>query len=164
MANRALLFKLNFKNPWHLMAVGFGSGLAPLAPGTFGSLAAAPLCMIMLQCCSKPVMAAIAIVVFLLGIKACSEAEKAMGVHDHGGIVIDEFVGMFVTALAVPADQILLGTLTTFVLFRLFDILKPFPVCLADKKVSGGFGIMLDDVVAAIYALICNYLLFAFVF
>lgn len=164
MAGRALLFKLNFKNPWHLMAVGFGSGLAPKAPGTFGSLAAAPLCFLMLLFCSKPVIAAIALVVFILGCKACSEAEKAMGVHDHGGIVIDEFVGMFVTALTVPSEHALLGTVTTFVLFRIFDILKPFPVSLADKKVAGGFGIMLDDVVAAVYALICNYLLFAFVF
>lgn len=104
------------------------------------------------------------ILTFIVGIRACSEAERAMGMHDHGCIVIDEFAGMFLTALVVPCTHPLLGTVSSFVFFRIFDILKPFPVSLADKKVPGGFGIMLDDIVAALYAALCNYLLFAFLF
>lgn len=164
MADRALLKKLNLKNPWHLMAVGFGSGLAPKAPGTFGSLAAAPLCFLLLYFCPKSVLIAVIILVFFLGWKACAEAEKVLGVHDHGGLVIDEFLGMFITALAVPQSAALLGTVTTFVLFRFFDILKPFPVNKLDDGIPGGLGVMVDDAAAAVYALICNYLLFAFVF
>ena len=136
MASRELLRKLNLKNPWHLLAVGFGSGLAPKAPGTFGSLAAIPICMVLLYI--NPIISVVFIVLsFFIGVKACSEAEKAMGVHDHGGIVIDEFVGMFISVMCYPANY--WYAFLAFVLFRVFDILKPYPVSLADKKSSRRF-------------------------
>ena len=156
MADRKLLFRLSFKNPWHLAAIGFGSGLFPKAPGTAGSLAALPLCMLLVYAplCLQLVIILLA---FIVGTKACSEAEKAMGVHDHGGIVIDEFVGMFIAVVAFPA--VWWSALPAFVFFRFFDILKPFPVGYADRKVKGGLGIMVDDVLAGLYALLCGQLL-----
>ena len=160
MASRELLRKLNLKNLWHLLAVGFGAGLAPKSPGTFGSLAAIPICMVLLYI--DPIISALFIVLsFFIGVKACSEAEKAMGVHDHGGIVIDEFVGMFISVMCYPANY--WYAFLAFVLFRIFDILKPFPVSLADKKVAGGFGIMIDDVLAGIYAFICGSVILSFI-
>lgn len=160
MADYALLRKLNLKNPWHLMAVGFGSGLSPKAPGTCGSFAAMFLCMglLMLPWYVTPI---VAVIVFFLGLKACNEAEKALGMHDHGGIVIDEFVGMFVAIIAFPQGLWYLAILA-FVLFRFFDILKPFPVNLADQRIGGGFGVMVDDVLAGIYALIVGHIIIYF--
>ena len=88
---------------------------------------------------------------FAAGVYLCGYTSKALGVHDHGAIVWDEFVGFWVTMIALPAawQWIIAG----FVLFRLFDIVKPWPVKLADRKMKGGFGIMFDDLLAAVYAL-----------
>ena len=97
---------------------------------------------------------AVLIAGFLIGIYLCDFSSKALGVHDHGGIVWDEFIGFWITMIAVPAvnwQWVLAG----FVLFRFFDIVKPWPVKLADKRIGGGFGIMIDDVLAGIYALGC---------
>ena len=159
---REQLKKLNLANPWHLIAVGFGTGLCPKAPGTCGSFAAGIICYVLLAYCSHWALAAVLLVTCVAGTIACSKAEQAMGVHDHGGVVIDEFAGMFLTALTVPAGWALTGAVSSFVFFRIFDILKPFPVSLADRKIGGGLGIMADDVVAALYAALCNYMLFAF--
>lgn len=144
-------FKQLFKNPNHLFAFGFGSGLAKKAPGTFGTLAAIPF-FLLLQNLSWPIYLSWLLVTFALGVVWCDRSSKALGVHDHGGIVWDEFVGFWITMFMAPAGWvwILLG----FVLFRFFDILKPWPINWLDKKVHGGFGIMIDDVLAGIYALI----------
>lgn len=160
MADYALLRKLNLKNPWHLMAVGFGSGLSPKAPGTCGSFAAMFICMLMLYWPLWVNLIIIA-VVFGLGVIACNKAEAAMEYHDHGGIVIDEFVGMFITILAFPAQWY--WALVAFVFFRFFDILKPFPVNWADRKIGGGLGVMVDDVVAGIYAYLAGLVLMMFI-
>ena len=90
------------------------------------------------------------LVAFVLGVYLCERTSRDLGVHDHGGIVWDEFVGLWITLILVPPGWgwVLLG----FVLFRLFDILKPQPIGWADKRVAGGFGIMIDDVLAGIYA------------
>lgn len=159
MADYALLKKLDLKNPWHLIAVGFGTGLCPKAPGTCGSFGAMFLCMALIM---LPWYAAAiaAIAFFFLGIKACNEAEKAIGTHDHGGIVVDEFVGMFIAVLFFPQGQWQLALLA-FVLFRIFDISKPFPVSWADRSIAGGLGVMVDDVLAGIYALIAGHLILA---
>ena len=152
MADYQLLRKLNLKNPWHLLAVGLGSGLSPKAPGTCGSfLAMAPWYVTPL----------VAIVVFFIGVKACNEAEKAMGIHDHGGLVIDEFVGMFISIIAFPQGAWYLAILA-FALFRFFDILKPFPVSYADRNIKGGLGVMVDDVLAGIYALLSGHIILYF--
>ncbi len=137
------------RNPVHLLALGFGSGLAPKAPGTAGTLAAI-LPYILLVQLPLPIYCALTALAFIAGIYICEYTGKALGVHDHGGIVWDEFVGFWVTMIAVPFawQWILLG----FVLFRLFDIVKPWPVKVADRRLKGGFGVMFDDLLAGIYA------------
>lgn len=95
---------------------------------------------------------------FLIGIYLCDFSSRALGVHDHGGIVWDEFIGFWITMIAVPAIN-WQWVLTGFVLFRVFDIFKPWPVKLADKRIGGGFGIMIDDVLAGVYALACMHLI-----
>ncbi len=144
-------FKQLLANPNHLFAFGFGSGLAKKAPGTFGTLAAIPF-FLLLQNLSWPLYLSWLVVTFALGVFWCDRSSKAMGVHDHGGIVWDEFVGFWITMFMAPAGW--LWIVIGFVLFRLFDILKPWPINWLDKKVHGGFGIMIDDVLAGIYALL----------
>ena len=160
MADYQLLRKLNLKNPWHLLAVGLGFGLSPKAPGTCGSFLAMFFCMALLMA-PWYVTPLVAIVVFFIGVKACNEAEKAMGIHDHGGLVIDEFVGMFISIIAFPQGAWYLAILA-FALFRFFDILKPFPVSYADRNIKGGLGVMVDDVLAGIYALLSGHIILYF--
>ncbi len=144
---------LSMRNPVHLLAFGFGSGLAPRAPGTLGTVAAMPFCYILLL---LPQWYPVVLVVsFGLGIWLCGRTATDMGVHDHGGIVWDEFVGMWLTI--APLIYGLVPTqwwslVAAFVLFRLFDILKPWPIAWLDRRVDGGLGIMIDDVLAGIYA------------
>ncbi len=137
--------------PRRLLALGFGSGLSPVAPGTFGTLAAVPL-YLLLQPLPLIYYLAILIVTFLLGIWLCDVTARQLGVHDHPGIVWDEFVGYWITMLMAPTGW--LWVAVGFVLFRCFDILKPWPIRWIDQRVGGGFGIMLDDVLAGIYGLI----------
>ncbi len=137
------------KNPIHLASFGLGSGLVPKAPGTFGTLMAIPL-WLLLQPLSLPVYLAVVLVAFGFGVFCCGYTAKAMGVHDDGSIVWDEFVGLWITMCAVPAEP--LWILAGFALFRLFDILKPWPIKWLDKQVHGGFGIMIDDVLAGVFA------------
>jgi phosphatidylglycerophosphatase A len=139
------------KNPIHCLAFGFGSGLAPKAPGTFGTLAAVPLYLLLAQL-SLPLYLLVLVASFALGIYLCGKTADDLGVHDHPGIVWDEFVGFWITMLAAPAGWLWL--LLGFVLFRLFDIWKPWPIRVLDEKVESGLGIMLDDVLAGVYALL----------
>lgn len=132
-------------------ALGLGSGLAPVAPGTFGTLAAVPL-YFLLQPLPWTYYLAVVFVTFLLGIWLCEVTARQLGVHDHPGIVWDEFVGYWITMLLAPPGW--LWVVAGFLLFRLFDILKPWPIRWIDKRVGGGFGIMFDDVLAGIYALV----------
>ncbi len=137
------------KTPSGFLAFGFGSGLAPVAPGTFGTLMAIPLYLLMapLPWLIYLVLTAIA---FVVGVFLCDRARHLLGVHDHGGIVWDEFVGLWITLFLVPNEWPWL--LAGFLLFRFFDIVKPFPIKWLDKKVKGGFGIMIDDVIAGLFA------------
>lgn len=137
------------------MSLGFGSGLAPVAPGTFGTLAAIPFYLLLAQL-TLPVYLAIILAGFALGVFLCGYTSDALGEHDHSGIVWDEFIGFWITMIAVPSSWPWI--LTGFVLFRFFDIVKPWPVSLADAKMKGGFGIMIDDVLAGIYALACVHI------
>ena len=141
--------------PTGFLAFGFGSGLAPQAPGTFGTLAAIPVYLLLTHL-SWPWYLATLMVSFVVGVYLCNRASDMLGVHDHGGIVWDEFVGLWLTLFLIPMQWqwLLLG----FVLFRFFDIIKPFPIKWLDQKVSGGFGIMIDDVVAGLYAWLILYL------
>ncbi len=138
------------KDPGHFLSLGFGSGLAPKAPGTFGTLAALVIYLPMAQLDLVPYIV-ITIGLFLLGIWLCGRTASSLGTHDHGAIVWDEIVGFLITMALVECSlkSVILG----FLLFRLFDILKPWPISWLDKKVHGGLGIMLDDVIAGIFAL-----------
>ncbi|MGN0915893.1 MAG: phosphatidylglycerophosphatase A [Succinivibrio sp.] len=158
--DRSFLKNVSLKKPQHLIALGFGSGLAPKAPGTFGSLVALPICMILVY---LPLYAVLTVIVltFLVGWYCASVTEKDLGMHDNSAIVIDEFAGMFVSVLFYP--PIWYYAVLAFVLFRFFDVLKPFPVGLIDRVTHGGFGVMVDDIAAGIYALIVAQLLFYFV-
>jgi len=140
------------KNPVHFLAFGFGSGLAPKAPGTAGTLVAIPLYLVLVAFLDLYAYLGIVVVAFVAGIYLCGKTATDLGVHDHGGIVWDEFVGFWITMILVPVTWY--WVLAGFLLFRFFDIVKPFPIAWLDQKVQGGFGIMLDDVIAGLYAAI----------
>jgi len=140
---------LKLSNPIHLAAVGFGSGLAKKAPGTFGTLAAVPF-YYLFSFLSLDIYIAVLLVSSVLGFWICQITSRDMGVHDHGSIVWDEFVGYWITMVMVPFS--VQWAIVGFVLFRFFDILKPFPISWLDKKVAGGFGIMIDDIVAGLFS------------
>jgi len=148
------------KNPLHFISVGFGTGLMPKAPGTFGTIAAIPLYFAMSDLSLLSYLI-ITVLVTLVGIYLCAYTSKALGVHDHGGIVIDEIAGYLITMIAVPFDW--LWMVVGFLLFRFFDILKPWPISWIDKHVQGGLGIMLDDVLAGVFALICLQAIIVFI-
>ncbi len=141
-----------WRSPFYFIAFGFGSGAMPFAPGTFGTLMAIPFYL-----CLKQLLPDFLYIIFVLLFIAisswlCDRVSRDMQVHDHPGICIDEFAGFFVTMIAAPSGWIWI--IIGFILFRLFDIWKPWPIRIADKKIQGGVGIVLDDVLAGIYSLI----------
>ncbi|MEZ5543179.1 MAG: phosphatidylglycerophosphatase A [Pseudomonadota bacterium] len=137
------------RHPLDLLALGFGSGLLPKAPGTAGTAVGIP-CYLLLQPLAPAWYLVVTAALFALGVAACAHAARGLGVHDHPAIVWDEIVGYLVTMTLAPAgwQWIAVG----FVLFRLFDILKPWPIRWFDRRVHGGLGIMLDDLVAGLCA------------
>lgn len=141
--------KTVFTSPTHFLAFGFGSGLSPIAPGTMGTIAVIPIYLFMQNLNLLPYIILTAII-SIVGIWICGASSKMLGVHDHGGIVWDEFAGYLITMIAAPSGW--LWVIIGFVLFRIFDIWKPWPIHVVDKHVSGGFGIMLDDIIAGIFA------------
>jgi phosphatidylglycerophosphatase A len=151
MTDRPSIPGLNLRNPMHLLAFGFGAGTLPFAPGSFGTLVAIPIYLLLAP---LPLISYLStlLVVFIAGVWLCERTSRDLGVHDHGGIVWDEIVGYLVTMTFAPAGW--LWILIGFLLFRLFDILKPWPISTIDRQVKGGFGIMLDDLLAGIYALL----------
>lgn len=145
--------KFLLAHPAHFIALGFGAGLAPKAPGSFGTLAALPLFWALAQ--FFPGTAALLIFIalcFVLGIWACAQTGKHLGAADHGSMVWDEFVAMWLVLTFTPIGW--LWWLAAFGLFRVFDILKPWPIRWFDTRLKNGFGVMFDDVLAAIYALL----------
>ena len=138
-------------DPVHFLAFGFGTGLAPFAPGTFGSLPGVLLFWLTLDL-GLYVQLGVAAVLVAAGIWLCGESARRIGVHDHGGIVWDEIAGMYVTLLVAPVSW--QGFVAAFVLFRVMDIVKPWPIRDLDHRIHGGVGIMLDDLVAALYAVV----------
>ncbi|WP_217705624.1 phosphatidylglycerophosphatase A family protein [Peristeroidobacter soli] len=137
------------RDPVHLVAFGFGSGLSPWAPGTFGTLMAIPIVLFVMQF-GFAAHVAFALFAAIFGIYVCGESARRLGVHDHPGIVWDEITGFAITMLTVPANPT--SVVAGFALFRLFDIWKPWPIREADHSLHGGLGIMLDDVIAGIFA------------
>jgi len=151
--------KFNLSNPVHFLALGFGSGLSPKAPGTIGTLAAVPV--FLLFTLLTPLFYFLAVVIVCItGIYICDKTAKDVGVHDHGAIVWDEIAGYLITMFLIPVSwqNIVVG----FLLFRIFDIVKPWPISYLDKHVHGGFGIMIDDIVAGLLALACMHFILGY--
>ncbi|MEM7027130.1 MAG: phosphatidylglycerophosphatase A [Pseudomonadota bacterium] len=140
------------RNPIHLLTLGFGSGLSPKMPGTFGTLTGVILYLLFMPTSNWLIYSIIVAFCFFTGISMCSYTAKALNVHDHPAIVWDEIVGFWLVMLLVPKTWVWI--LVGFVLFRFFDILKPWPIKMIDNKVKGGLGIMLDDAIAALFSLI----------
>lgn len=147
-----MTMKADMKNPVHFLAFGFGSGLAPKAPGTFGTLIAMPIWYLLAQC-QWPVYLAVMLAIIAVGPWICGRTADDLGVHDHSGIVWDEIAGLLLTLFLAPVSWIV--AIAGFALFRLFDIVKPWPIGWLDRQVQGGTGIMVDDLVAALYAGVC---------
>lgn len=164
MSDTAIPLRFLFKHPAYFLALGLGSGLLKPAPGTWGTLAAIPLYLAYVS--YAPVdgtglhntwlYAAVIVVSFCIGIYFCAKTSHDLGVHDHGAIVWDEFVGLWIALFLIPPTW--LNIALAFVLFRVFDIIKPWPIRAVDKHVHGGFGIMFDDVLAGVYACVCLHL------
>jgi phosphatidylglycerophosphatase A len=138
-----------WSNPVHVLAFGFGAGRLPVAPGTFGTVVGIPALLILSQL-SLWLYLLVTLFLFVFGIWLCQQTARDLGVHDHPGIVWDEIVGYLVTMTAAPVGWvwIILG----FGLFRFFDIVKPWPIRTVDTCIGGGLGIMLDDLLAGLYA------------
>lgn len=150
--------RISLSNPWHLLATGFGSGLSPVVPGTMGTLASVPFYLLLVQ---LPLITYVLVVIAasIIGIKICQVTSDDMKVHDHGSIVWDEFAGFWITMAVVPLFNIPVfdwkWILSGFILFRFFDMVKPWPIGWLDKRVHGGLGIMVDDLVAGVMSAIC---------
>jgi phosphatidylglycerophosphatase A len=142
-------FAFLLAHPAHFLALGFGAGLSPKAPGTVGTLVGFPLYWLLV---GSPLYWVWIVLFLAVGVWACDVAGRALGVHDHGGLVWDE-VAAFLMVLPF-APPTLVGFALAFALFRLFDIWKPFPIAWFDAQVQGGFGVMLDDVLAAAYSIL----------
>ena len=152
---RALL-----STPAGWLACGFGSGLAPVAQGTFGSLAAI-LPWLLLRQLSLPLNVLVIVIGFAVGVWACDVAGRALGVDDHRSLVWDEFIGQWIAllpALLGPWWAVALG----FALFRLFDVWKPWPIRYLDQHLKGGLGVMVDDVIAGVFAAVVLWLVLAY--
>ena len=138
-------------DPVHILAFGLGTGLAPYAPGTVGSLLGVLLAWLTLDL-GLTAQIGVAVGLFAAGTWICGESARRLGIHDHGGIVWDEIAGMYMTLLVAPFT--LSAWILAFLLFRAFDIVKPWPIRDLDHRLGGGLGIMLDDLAAALYAAI----------
>ncbi|MCE0723060.1 MULTISPECIES: phosphatidylglycerophosphatase A family protein [Legionella] len=150
------LTKSVFQDPIYFIAFGFGSGLMSTAPGTWGTAAAIPLYLLLMGT-NWVVYLFITLIAFVLGVWVSEKVSQDLGVHDYKGIVWDEVVGYLLTMFLAPKGAIWM--LWGFILFRIFDIWKPQPIGYIDQKVRGGFGIMLDDVFAAVPAWLIMQLL-----
>ncbi|KAE9540429.1 phosphatidylglycerophosphatase A [Ursidibacter maritimus] len=151
---------INLKNPIHFLAVGFGSGLIKPAPGTWGSLVGLLLAIFLWYLTASPLFfIVLSSISFILGCYLCEKTSQDLGVHDDGRIVWDEIVAIFCLFICLP-EYSWFYYILTFLLFRLFDIIKPYPIRYFDQQLKGGIGIMFDDILAAIYSLISLYLIY----
>ena len=138
-----------FASPANAVAFGFGTGLSPYAPGTVGTLVAVPV-FIFLSAFPPGVYLSCLVAGFWIGVYACSKAAQSIESHDHPAIVWDEVIGYLVTMCLIPVS--VTSIVAGFVLFRLFDIVKPWPINWVDRQLSGGIGMMADDLIAALFA------------
>ena len=140
-----------FAHPAHVIALGFGAGLARVAPGTVGTLLAFPLWWLVAPHAAPAAMLALIAVLFAAGVWACDITGRDLGVADHGAMVWDEVVAFLLVLLAAPDDP--WWQAAAFVLFRAFDIVKPPPIREFERRWRNGFGVMFDDILAAGYTL-----------
>jgi len=140
------------RHPAHVIALGAGAGLAPVAPGTAGTLLTFPLYWLLAATCTAGISLVVIAGSFVLGIWACGATGRALGVADHGAMVWDEVVAFALVLVFTPAGW--QWQAFAFLLFRLFDILKPPPIRYFDRRLKSGFGVMFDDLLAAFYTLI----------
>lgn len=141
------------RHPAHFIAFGGGAGLSPAVPGTAGTLLAFPLFWLLNPRLDLVEFLLLIAALFIIGVWACSVTGKALGVHDHGGMVWDEIVAFLLVLIFTPDS--LIWQAYAFLLFRLFDILKPQPIRHYDRTLRGGFGVMFDDLLAAFFTLLC---------
>ena len=139
-------------HPAHFIALGFGAGLAPVAPGTFGTLVAIPIALVLHRYAGDAGFAAAIAVLFAIGVWASAVTGRALGVPDHGSIVVDEVVAFLLVLYFAGLTPLRIAF--AFLLFRFFDIVKPPPIRQVDAAMKSGFGVMLDDIVAAGYSLL----------
>lgn len=152
--------KINLKNPVHFLAIGFGSGLLKPAPGTWGTLAGLMLSILLWNITqSNLFFIFLAVISFIFGCYLCQKTSNDLGVHDDGRIVWDEIVAIFLMFTFLP-EYNWFTYILTFISFRIFDILKPYPIRYFDEKLESGLGIMVDDILAAIFALISLYIIY----
>ena len=150
MTAEACSARLDLRDPATLVATWFGTGLARWAPGTAASALALPAAWLLRSYTGELGLAIAALVLFGIGVWAAATIERRTGVRDSPAIVVDEVAGQWIALLLVPAEPAAYGI--GFVLFRLFDVVKPWPIGLIDRHVKGGVGVMLDDVVAGVFA------------
>jgi phosphatidylglycerophosphatase A len=139
-------------HPAHFIALGFGTGLSPVAPGTVGTLLALPLYLVLDQWLSPEAILAVIAVLFAVGVWAAGRTGRALGIQDHTSMNIDEIVAFMLVLWLTPAG--LAWQMPAFFVFRFFDVVKPPPIRYFDRTVKGGFGVMFDDLLAALYTLI----------
>lgn len=153
---QAALKKINLKNPIHCLAVGFGSGLLSPAPGTWGTLLGWLIGLTTLALFNSWILIIFTILGIVFGSYICGKTADDMGVHDHGAIVWDEIVAIWLILLFIP-EYTALWTILALLFFRLFDITKPYPIKYFDQSLHNGWGIMVDDLLAAVYTLMTLY-------
>lgn len=158
--DKTLRQRVSLANPVHLLALGLGSGLSPKMPGTVGTLASIPLVAALSHFANLSSYLAFTAIACIVGIWLCGKTAEDMGVHDDASIVWDEIAGMLLTMIAVPLTWQTL--MAGFLLFRVFDIAKPWPISYCDKQLHGGVGIMLDDILAGVAACACLHVLIMF--
>ena len=151
------LRRLDFKHPATWVATWFGTGLMQPGPGTWGTIGALPFGIILMMVGGIPALLIASAICFVLGLWAAKHFERMVREKDSGMIVIDEAVGLWIAMIPALLTPYSIGA--AFVLFRLFDIFKPFPIGWLDKRVDGASGVMIDDVLAGIYAALCLILL-----
>ena len=152
--------KINLKNPVHFLAIGFGSGLLKPAPGTWGTLAGLMLSILLWNITQSNLFFIFrAVISFIFGCYLCQKTSNDLDVHDDGRIVWDEIVAIFLMFAFLP-EYNWFTYILTFISFRIFDILKPYPIRYFDEKLESGLGIMVDDILAAIFALISLYIIY----
>lgn len=145
----------NLAHPGVLMATWFGAGYLPKAPGTWGSLGALPFAWLLIDRGGLWALGTATVIVFIVGIWAAKDFMTRTGAHDPGAIVIDEVVGQWIVLLVAPLDPVAYAL--AFVLFRVFDVFKPWPISWADRSIGGAWGVMIDDVLAGLFALAVLY-------